>query len=92
MGSRSPKRVDIIYPLDVKCSFTFDAADYSGIKLTDFPQNKKTQNISMEVNGQTGRNIITYTLNNMTLVSESISNSIDNNQLITREYDGYMTE
>ncbi len=92
IGARFPKRLDIIFPINTKCSFTFDASNYSGIPLTDFPQSKKTQNISMVVNGQNGTLITSYSLPNMTLINENISQTTDNNKTITRSYQGYLKE
>jgi len=92
VGSRFMKRVDIIYPIEVNCSFSFEVGYLSGAKLTDFPQNKKTQNISLTVNGQTGAAITSYNLTNMTMINESLSQSIDSNLLINRSYIGYIKE
>ena len=92
IGGRSPRRVDIIYPLNVKCSLTYENAFPTGIQLTDFPQKKKTQDISLTVNGQTGTLITSYYFSNMTLTSESVSQTTDNNQSVTRSYQGYIKE
>lgn len=92
IGTRYPRRVDLLYPIEARCSFSFESGPFSGINLTGFPQTRNTQTISLTVNGQTGELITNYSFPNMALVNESITQTIDNNQLVTREYVGYLTE
>ncbi len=90
IGSRFPKRIDSIFPINVQASIVFEADyNYSGVSLTDFPQNKIIQNLSLDVYSNRTNNLIeNYTFFNMTLVSETPSINVDGNLTIRRDYIG----
>jgi hypothetical protein len=92
VGSRFPIRIDIIFPINVQASIIFEADEnYSGISLTDFPQNKIIQNLNLDVySNRTNKLIENYSFSNMTLVNESSSVNVDGNLSITRNYLGQL--
>ena len=92
VGSRFPIRIDSIFPINVTANISFEADySYSGVSLTDFPQNKILQNIELDVySNRTNKLIENYYFNNMTLVSENSSINVDGNLTIIRSYLGQL--
>ncbi len=89
LGSKYPKRVDIISPINTNCSFTLEMSNYDPTILRDFPQNKQIQDITLSVNDfNNGQNITTYNLRSMTLTNEVYGTSIDGNVTITKQFVG----
>ncbi len=90
IGSRTPIRTDIIFPINITCNITFEADEnFSGIILTDFPQNKIQHNIEIDIySNQTNELMKNYIFNNMTLISDNSSLNVDGNLTISRTYAG----
>lgn len=92
VGNRSPIRVDRLSPINATCQFSFEAGGgVSGYQLQDFPQNKKIQNISLQVNSYDNNQLIqNYSFNDMNLINETYNTTTDGNVIINRSYAGYI--
>lgn len=94
MGNRKPKRVDLLYPIDVDCNFTFDLGGYDVPFLRGYPSNnpKNIENLTVTVNDYNdGTNITTYTFNNLNLIDTKYQNSTQGNVLITTTFKGQIS-
>lgn len=92
VGSRAPKKIETIFPINVTCDITFEATDgFSDATLTDFPLNKRQQNISLSVYSNRTNNIMAnYSFSNFTLVSNDNSLNTEGNKIISRQYVGQL--
>ncbi len=92
IGSRVPKRVDIVFPINVTCDIKFEADNsFINSPLSDFPQNKNVQNLEVDVysnlsNSPMGK----YQFVNMTMISNNQQINVDGNLTVTRKYRGYI--
>jgi hypothetical protein len=87
MGSRAPQRVDIVYPIDVNCQFTFDVGNYESVQTYDLPETPMVENLTAIINDyKTDENIVTYNFNNLNLLSETYGMSADGNATVTVVY------
>lgn len=91
VGNKSPIRTDLISPIELQFNCSFEASKlFSGTELRKFPNTKKEQNITLEIKDHSGsQTISSYSLNNMTLISENRSIGVDQNVVINRSYIGY---
>ena len=92
IGNRTPKRVDIIYPIVITCDVKFEA-DQSFIdsSISDFPQNKLVQNIEIDVYSNLSNSLMgKYQFVNMTMIADNPQMNVDGNLTITRKYRGYI--
>lgn len=94
IGSRRQKRNELIYPIDVRCSFSFEVPkNYSGNMLFDFPQRQNSQTISLETRDFNNEQIISnYSFSNMILANESRTVSLDGNTIVSISYNGTIRE
>lgn len=91
MGARQPSRVDIVYPIDVTCQFTFEVGNYESPQITDSPRYPIIEDLSLVVNDyKTDANIVTYNFNNLNLMSEDYSISAEGNNIVTVTYNTKM--
>ncbi len=92
VGSRAPKKIETIFPINVTCDITFEATEgFNDAILTDFPLNKKKQNIYLSVYSNRTNNIMAnYSFSNFTLVSNDNSLNIEGNKIISRQYVGQL--
>jgi len=91
MGARQPSRVDIVYPIDVTCQFTFEVGNYESPQITDSPRYPIIEDLSLVVNDyKTDANIVTYNFNNLNLMSEDYSISAEGNNIVTVIYNTKM--
>lgn len=87
LGGRTPKRVDLIYPLSVECNFTFEPGDYQDTRLRNFPQSGIIKNLSVTVQDHlTASTICQYSFNNLNLVSENQEVKVGSNVGINQVY------
>ena len=94
IGTRNPRRVELIYPIECLISYSIDASNlYSGVKLSDLPRNPQTQSISIVLNDyNSNAQIASYSFQNLNLVNESAGFSVDGNRVITKEFQAYITD
>ena len=92
IGSRFPKKIETIFPINVSCNISFEAdKDFVDVVTTDFPSNKKQQLINLNVySNKTNKIIGTYSFKNMTLVSNDRGLASDGNLIINRQYVGQL--
>jgi hypothetical protein len=93
MGSRSPKRVDLIYPIEVQCSFTFELGDYTIPFMRNYPSSapKQIENLNLQVNDYSnGSGIITYSFQNLILTNTTYGTSVDGNVIINTVFEGHI--
>jgi len=89
MGSRTPKRVDNIYPINVSCDFTFEQGSYQDTRLRNFPQSGIVKNLSVIVKDhKTAETICSYSFQNLNLVSESTEISVNESVTVNQSYQG----
>mgnify|MGYP001604642369 CR=1 FL=1 len=94
IGTRNPRRVELIYPIECLISYSIDASNlYSGVKLSDLPRNPQTQSITISLNDYNSNTPITsYSFSNLNLTNESAGFSVDGNRVITKQFQGYITD
>ncbi len=92
VGSRFPKRIETIFPVNVTCNISFEAKNnFLDLPLTDFPLNKKQQTINLAVYSNRTNNLMaTYRFKNMSLISNDRSINSDGNLIINRGYVGQL--
>jgi hypothetical protein len=92
IGSRFPKKVEMISPVNVSCDITFEAdKNFSDVKTTDFPLNKTQQNLEVDIYSHLSNNLMNqYKFYNMTMVSNDRQIGVDGNLTITRKYIGQL--
>jgi len=92
VGTRYPKRIETIFPVNVTCDITFDAADnFSETTLPDFPLNRTIQNLELDVySNRTNNSISYYKFQNMTLISSDRDLNTEGNLIIKRKYRGQL--
>ncbi len=90
VGTRAPKRIETIFPINVELAVNFEASDnFTDIVLSDFPLNKKQQTIELDVYSNRTNNLMAnYSFNNFTLVSNDKSLNVDGNLIVSRKYVG----
>jgi hypothetical protein len=87
MGARTPKRVDLIYPINVTCNFTFEPGDYQEQRLRNFPVSGVVKNLSVVVGDyKTNATICNYSFNNLNLTAENQEISVNGNTTINQTY------
>jgi hypothetical protein len=87
MGNKYPTRVQLITPLDVTCSFTFEVGDYQFIDKKNFPKFLKNTNLNLQINSAwTNIPITSYSFNNLNLIDETYNSNINNNLTSTVTY------
>lgn len=87
IGSRYPARVELVYPIDVTCQFTFDVGDYESIQSNSVPETQVVKDLSLTVKNYRSDDIISsYSFNNLNLISENYNTSIDGNVSVTVLY------
>lgn len=90
IGSKKPKRVDIIYPIEVNCQFGFEMSEYNITQLREQPSSPQVKTIYLNVfDQQNNRFICGYRFKNMNLISETYSNSADGNVIVNKQYVGF---
>ena len=90
VGERFPNRIDILYPITVNCSFSFEVGNYSGTRLQDLPANQQTQNITLTLSDYLSNTPIkTYNFPNMTMVNESMNTTTNTSVTVKKEYVGF---
>jgi hypothetical protein len=86
-GSKFPKRVEPVYPIDIQLDFSFDVGDYEAKQLRQSSINGTVKNISLSIGDySTSQNICNYSFQNVTLVAEDYSTSVSNNVLVSQKY------
>ena len=90
IGSRTPIKNEIIFPISVECDFTFEADEnFIDSNLFDFPQNLTKQNIEIDIYSNLSNNLMgQYKFQNMTMASNKRGLSVDGNVTISRKYIG----
>lgn len=87
LGSRFPSRLELIYPIDVTCQFTFELGNYEAKKLRDFPDKKFIKQLTLEIKSfDTNEYISSYSFNSLNLINENFENNINNNISVTQTY------
>ncbi len=80
MGSKKPSRVEIIYPIEVNFSISYEMGQYTPKTLMDFPSGQNLKSLTLDINSHdTNIRITSYSFSNLELVSEVINESVDNN-------------
>lgn len=93
LGSRHPLEVKINYPIEAKCSFTFEIDDYTLRNMRQSPCSEKVENLTIDLNEyqNSGNAIIAYSFSGMTLISESYNANVDDNTtIVNATYRGYL--
>lgn len=80
IGNRNAARVELTYPIDVNCYFSFDIGNYESVQSLDIPENNIIKNLSLNINDYLyGQNIANYSFNNLNLINESYTINTNNN-------------
>lgn len=92
IGSRAPTRVSLNWPIEIEASFVISAADYTAYNIRKFPHSKRETNILLSFKNSklSSSNILSYNLQNMTLISESYSTDTDGKSTVTLNYKGFV--
>lgn len=90
IGSRIPKRIETIFPINIECNLTFEASDnFIDNVLNDFPLNKIVQSFELDIYSNRTNNLLSsYFFNNMTMISNDRSINSDGNLTYVRKYVG----
>lgn len=90
IGDRIPSKVDIIYPIEVSCNFSFEIGNYNPTQLQSLPKNQQNQDIGIKLySNDTNQFLMGYKFKNMSLISENYANSVDGNVIVTKQYIGH---
>ncbi len=92
-GNRRPKRVDIFYPIEVKCDFSFDLGNYDLTFMRNYPSDtKKTiENLNIQVNDYSnGSGITNYNFTNLTLKNVNYEIAVNGNVVVNTAFEGYI--
>lgn len=93
IGNKVPSKINIIYPIIINCSFTFETnISYSGIELQSFPANTQVQNITFNIfeNDNPSNLIASYGMSGMTAIDEKYNTTTNGNVTVTKEFEGYI--
>ncbi len=86
-GSKFPKRVELLYPINVECNFTFEPGDYQDRRMRNFPESGVVKNLEVVVKDyKTYETICSYNLRNLALVSEGNESKVGGNVGINQTY------
>lgn len=93
IGNRTPKKIQINYPIIVNCDFTLEINDsYENMALSKFPTGLTTQNISIDIPKSLvdTTSMLSLDLKNMTPITEQKNLSTDNSTIIQKRYVGFI--
>jgi hypothetical protein len=92
IGQRRPYKVEVNYPIQVDCTFTFDIDGYTPKSAFDFPMRPTVKDLTISLNNYlSGNNVIQYSFSDLFLVSEGLSASTDSNLSNTYTYRTFLT-
>jgi hypothetical protein len=87
MGSKFPKKIELIYPINVEASFSFEVGSYDLPRLRNFVQSGIIKNIDLLIGDySTNATICHYIFNNMNLVSESYAAEVNGFVSVQQSY------
>lgn len=89
MGSKSPKKIDLIYPINVEAIFSFEVGDYDLPRLRNIIQSGIIKNINLVAGDySTNETVCNYNFNNLNLISENYSSPVDGFVTVNQVYQG----
>ncbi len=87
LGQREPAAVRILYPITMTCNFQIEMNDYVAKSSFSYPCAPKVQNLNISVRSFAGYDtIVSYSMPDALLTSESTSASAKGNRIINAEY------
>jgi hypothetical protein len=87
MGSKFPKKIELIYPINIDASFSFEVGDYDLPRLRSLPQSGIIKNLNLTIGDySTNATVCNYSFNNMNLVSENYGATINGFVTVQQSY------
>lgn len=88
IGSTLPVNV-IQSPMEATCNFQLEVDKFTANHLKSYPYIKKQQNLSLSIKTyDTSENIVTYNVQNIELLGQSYSATVDGNVAVNLQYKG----
>jgi len=87
MGSKFPKKVELIYPINVELNFSFEVGLYDLPRLRNFTQSGIVRNATIVIADYSTSQIIhRYRFNNTNLISENYGAEVNGNVTVNQSY------
>jgi hypothetical protein len=87
MGSKFPKKIELIYPINVEANFSFEVGAYDLPRLRNSPQSGIAKNLNLTIGDySTNATVCNYSFSGMNLVSEQYSANVNGFVTVQQSY------
>jgi hypothetical protein len=75
--AKYPVQVDLMYPVEQTTNITLEIDDYQTKNIYDYLTGVYTGDVTIDINGNNGTDLVSFELENARLISESFSSAVD---------------